>query len=162
MADRSAASDVGVAGCADFCRASRRMFVPVGEASWAGVLGTTEKPVTTPLAVRLTSAVICCQRGFSAGCTCSPHYSTRVALMIRPRTGGSSAVEPGQVLEHGLDLRAARVLGVGVQQRRVLSLLRRRPDDPLLVDVRYQRGLPGRGRDGLGAQAGEARVPGQR
>jgi hypothetical protein len=74
MADRSVASLAGAAGCADFSRASSRIGMLVGDVISAGALGTNEKPVMVPLALRLTSAVTCCHRGLLAEITSSPPF----------------------------------------------------------------------------------------
>jgi hypothetical protein len=68
MAERSVASSAAcVAGLAAWVRASSRMLTLDGDRTSAAALGAKEKPVMTPPALRLTSAVACCHHGFLAG-----------------------------------------------------------------------------------------------
>src|SRR5215510_15089681 len=66
IADRSRASSLGVAW-ADFSSAIKVIGRPAGEIRSAREPGTNDRPVTTPPALRLTSAVACCHRGLAAG-----------------------------------------------------------------------------------------------
>ena len=71
MAERSAESPEA-AGLTDRCRAISRTGMLVGDIRSAGEWGTKENPVTVPLALRLTSAVTCCQLGLLAESMGSP------------------------------------------------------------------------------------------
>ena len=66
MAVRSVASLAGACRT-ECCRASKLTGRLVGDEKSTAALGTNEKPVMAPPALRLTSAVACCHHGVLAG-----------------------------------------------------------------------------------------------
>src|SRR5262249_31589625 len=159
IADRSRASSLGVAW-ADFSSASKVIGRPAGEIRSAGEPGTNERPVTTPPALRLTSAVACCHRGLAAG----RHWYTPLRVMRGwGRHGGgwgprSRHPRGGQGPEDCPDARVTGVVRVLEEHRRVLGGPRRRADHPLPEHIGDEVALAGPGCDGLRAQ-GRVAVP---
>src|SRR5215831_6503123 len=161
MAERSIVSSAGAA-VADRSSAMSRIGMLDGEVRSAGELGTKENPEIVPLALRLTSAVTCCQRGLLSEITSSPPFRLELGrdnrgrrAMVRYLRG---MLGPLQLLENGLHLRISRVIRILEQHCGVLSGSRRGAHHPPLVHVGHEGALPSEPAQRLGAHRRKAGV----